>query len=114
METRHWFASPRAAVGFLIHAAELDLNRLVVRSITMPGISATVADEIEALRKVGGEAAVALIRSEPDPTIDALVSTWPKAFNAELALDLGFVPDQSFEEIVAIYREDELGQQQAR
>jgi hypothetical protein len=80
----------------------------------MPGISATVADEIEALRKVGGEAAVALIRSEPDPKIDALVSTWPKAFNAELALALGFVPDQNFDEIVAIYREDELGLWEAR
>ncbi len=50
---RHWFASPRAAIGFLLHAATMDSAALGgQRILTMPGISATVADEIEALRRV--------------------------------------------------------------
>jgi len=35
---RHWFASPRAAIGFLVHAASLDTAQLGARrSLTMPG-----------------------------------------------------------------------------
>src|SRR5207244_11679261 len=42
-EVRHWFASPRAAVGFFITAATIDTTPLGVRrSMTMPGVSATV------------------------------------------------------------------------
>ena len=107
-DTRHWFASPRAAIGFLIRAAEIASDKLTIRSLTMPGISATVAEEIEALRKVGGEKAVKLIREQPNSSILAIVSTWPKAFDARLAIELGFVPDRSFDEIVQIYRQDEL------
>ncbi|MEZ2126374.1 MULTISPECIES: D-erythronate dehydrogenase [unclassified Sinorhizobium] len=109
LDMRHWFASPRAAIGYLVRAAEVDSSKLAVRSLTMPGVSATVADEIEALRKVGGEKAVSLIRHEPDGTIHAIVSTWPKAFDARRALELGFTPDESFDEIVQIYCQDELG-----
>jgi D-erythronate 2-dehydrogenase len=106
---RHWFASPRAAVEFLIHAAELDTARLGAnRSLTMPGLSATVADQIEALRTVAGDAAVALIRPEPDPAVAAIVSGWPEAFEARRARDLGFRGDASFADIIRIYREDDM------
>jgi len=107
-DMRHWFASPRTAIGFLIRAAEVAGPDLAVRTLTMPGVSATVEDQIEALRKVAGDEAVALIREEPDAAIHAIVSTWPKAFDALIALDLGFVPDASFDEIVQIYCRDEL------
>lgn len=107
-DMRHWFASPRAAIGYLVRAAEVASDDLKVRSLTMPGVSATVADEIEALRAVGGEEAVSLIREQFDPATDAIVSTWPKAFDAQRALALGFVPDRTFREIVKIYRTDEL------
>lgn len=108
-DMRHWFASPRAAIGYLVRAAEVEADALTVRSLTMPGVSATVADQIEVLRKLGGEETVRLIREEPDPAIHAIVSTWPKAFDTQRALELGFVADQNFEEIVEIYRRDELG-----
>src|SRR3954464_15008120 len=50
-DVRHWFASPRSAIGFLLHAATIDGARLADgRCLTMPGLSATVADEVEALR----------------------------------------------------------------
>ena len=73
--TRHWCASPRAAVGFFLHAAALDLDRLGPRrSLTMPGFSTTVGEQIEALRRVGGEAAVRLIRRRPDEAIARIVA----------------------------------------
>src|SRR5690606_27763666 len=80
---RHWFASPRAAVGFLRHAAALDTARLgAQRNLTMPGLAATVGDEIAALERVAGAKAVALIKRVPDPTIAGIVAGWPQAFDA--------------------------------
>jgi nucleoside-diphosphate-sugar epimerase len=109
-DVRHWFASPRAAVGFLLHAATLDTRALGNRrSLTMPGLSATVAEEIEALRAVAGEEAVRLIRREPDETIMRIVAGWPRSFDARRARDLGFRAETSFEEIVRAHVEDELG-----
>jgi nucleoside-diphosphate-sugar epimerase len=109
-DVRHWFASPRAAVQFLVHAATLDTVALGLhRSLTMPGVSATVEDEITALRAVAGDQAVALIRDEPDELTARLVSGWPRAFDARRAAALGFAAETRFEQIVRAYVEDELG-----
>jgi len=108
---RHWFASPRAAIGFLLHAAELDTARLGARrALTMPGISATVGEQIEALRRVAGDAAARRIREEPDATIMRIVEGWPRNFDARRATLLGFRADASFDDIIRIHMEDELGQ----
>ena len=106
---RHWFASPRAAIAFLEHAANLDTAQLGTRrNLSMPGVCASVAQQIDALRKVAGEKVTRLIRREPDPTIMRIVSGWPQNFDAKRALALGFRADQSFEEIIRIHIEDEL------
>jgi D-erythronate 2-dehydrogenase len=106
---RHWFASPRAAVGFLLHAAEISAEKLGSRrNLSMPGVSATVGEQIEALRRVAGDKAVALIREEPDPVIQRIVEGWPRNFDARRALALGFRADASFDEIIRIHVADEL------
>ena len=107
---RHWHASPRSAVGFLVHAASIDLQPLGARrSLTMPGVSATVGEQIEALRKIAGDKVVSLIRREPDELVMKIVSGWPQAFEAERAKELGFVADASFDDIIRVHIEDELG-----
>ena len=107
---RHWFASPRAAVGFLLHAAGLDARLLgAQRTLTMPGLSATVSEEIAALERVAGAEPVSRIRHEPDETIATIVAGWPQDFNARRALELGFRGDADFDEIIRIHIEDELG-----
>ena len=106
---RHWFASPRAAVGFLRHAAKIDLAPLGARrNVMLPGLSVTVAEEIEALRRVAGDKAVSLIRRQPNETIATIVSGWAKAFAPRRAEALGFVADKSFDEIIRIYIEDDM------
>ncbi|KQX40448.1 NAD-dependent epimerase [Devosia sp. Root436] len=107
---RHWFASPRAAVGFLLHAASLDTALLGnQRNLTMPGLAATVGEEIAALGRIAGAKATALIRRVPDLVIADIVAGWPKAFEASRAKTLGFRGDSSFDEIIGIHVEDELG-----
>src|SRR4029079_3510155 len=109
---RHWHASPRAAVGFLLHAMTMDLSVLGARrDLSLPGISATVAEQIEALRRVAGEKAVRLIRREPDPVIGKIVSGWPQNFDAKRATALGFKAEKTFDDIIRIHIEDELGGQ---
>jgi nucleoside-diphosphate-sugar epimerase len=106
---RHWFASPRAAVGFLVHASQLKTEKLGARrSLNMPGVSATVAEQIEALRKVAGEKVAQRIRREPDATIQRIVEGWPRNFDAKRAAALGFRADASFADIIRIHIEDEL------
>lgn len=101
---RHWFASPRAAVGFFLRAAEMDLSPLGDRRVlNMPGLSATVAEEIEALRAVAGQAAVNLIRREPDETIMRIVETWPQDFDTARARALGFAAETDFAQIIAAH-----------
>lgn len=109
-DVRHWHASPRAATGFLLHAATMDTNALGNRrNITLPGVSCTVGEQIAALRKVAGEKVVARIRKEPNETIMKIVSGWPRNFEAKRGRELGFVAEQSFEEIIRVHIEDELG-----
>jgi D-erythronate 2-dehydrogenase len=107
---RHWHASPRAAVGFFLHAAEMDLSAIGPRrNLTLPGTSVTVGEQIAALRKIAGDKAAKLIRHEPDPVIGKIVSGWATDFEARRARELGFRADDSFEAIVRAHVEDEHG-----
>ena len=108
-QVRHWHASPRSAVGFLIHAATMDTAAIGPRrALTMPGYSCTVAEQIETLRKVAGENVVKRIRRETDPVIDGIVAGWPRNFDPQRALALGFKAEANFEEIIRVHIEDEL------
>lgn len=107
---RHWHASPRAAVAFLIHAAGLNADQLGSRiALTMPGVCCTVGEQIEALARVAGEKVAARIRREPDAMIMRIVAGWPSRFDARRAVALGFKSEDSFEDIIRIHVEDELG-----
>jgi nucleoside-diphosphate-sugar epimerase len=109
-DVRHWHASPRAATGFLLHAATMDTAALGNRrNLTLPGISCTVGEQIAALRQVAGDKVVARIRREPNETIIKIVAGWPRNFEAKRARELGFAAENSFEEIIRVHIEDELG-----
>lgn len=109
-DVRHWHASPRAAVGFLLHAAALDTRLLGWRrNLTLPGLSVTVGEQIAALRDFAGEKVAARIQRVPDPAIAAIVAGWPRKFDAARASALGFRAETSFAEIIRAHVEDELG-----
>ncbi len=106
---RHWFASPRSAISFCLHAASLPGEKIGPRrNLSMPGLSATVGEEIESLGRIVGQKAVKLIRRESDPTIESIVAGWPTDFDTSRALSLGFQSETSFDDIIRVYLEDEM------
>jgi nucleoside-diphosphate-sugar epimerase len=106
----HWHASPRAAVGFLIHAAGVDREKLGPRvGLTMPGVCCTVAEQIAALRRIAGDKVAGRIRREPDPLVARIVAGWPSRFDPRRALALGFQAEASFDDIIRVHIADELG-----
>ena len=105
---RHWFASPRAAIGFCFRAAEIDTAKIGPRrNLTMPGLSVTVGEMIKSLGRVAGEKPVRLIRREPDPVIMRIVAGWAQNFDPVRARSLGFVAETNFDEIIRAHIEDE-------
>jgi nucleoside-diphosphate-sugar epimerase len=110
-DVRHWHASPRSAVGFLLHAGTMDLAAMGARrNLSMPGMSVTVGEQIAALERVAGKSVVARIKRETDPVITGIVSGWPRDFTTDRALKLGFTTaEKTFDDIIRIHIEDELG-----
>jgi len=110
-EVRHWHASPRSAVGLLIHAATMDTATAGARrNLTMPGLSATVGEEIAALKRVAGDKVSARIKREPDPFIMGIVDGWPRnSTPSGPRRSASPPPNKTFDDIIRIHIEDELG-----
>jgi nucleoside-diphosphate-sugar epimerase len=110
-DVRHWHASPRSAVGFLLHAGTMDTEAMGARrNLSMPGMSVTVGEQIAALERVAGKSVTARIKRQADPVITGIVSGWPRDFTTDRALALGFTTaEKTFDDIIRIHIEDELG-----
>jgi D-erythronate 2-dehydrogenase len=106
----HTHASPRSAVGFLIHAAGLARDALGARiNLSMPGVCCTVAEQIAALRQIAGDRVASRIRRETDPLVARIVEGWPQRIEARRARELGFRAESSFDEIVRIHIDEDRG-----
>jgi nucleoside-diphosphate-sugar epimerase len=104
----HTHASPRAAVGFLIHAAGLARDALGARiNLSMPGVCCTVAEQIAALRRIAGERVAARIRRDQNTVIARIVEGWPQRIEARRARELGFTAESSFDEIIRIHIDED-------
>lgn len=105
--TEMWIASPGSVVRMLLHAFELPAADWgLQRAVNLPGLVASMHEEMAALRKVAGDAAVALIRQEPDEKVIKLVRTWAARFDTARARQMGFTTDTDFESIVRAYVKD--------
>jgi nucleoside-diphosphate-sugar epimerase len=106
----HTHASPRAAIGFLMHAAGLARDALGARiNLSMPGVCCTVAEQIASLRRIAGERVAARIRRAHDPLVARIVDGWPQRIEARRARELGFKAESSFDEIVRIHIDEDRG-----
>ncbi len=107
--TRLWLLSPMRAVAGLIHAASLPNSALTAHPVlNLPGISVSVADIIASVERVGGPEAVARIHMVRDEGIDAIVSSWPGQLDDRIARRMGFTGDETFDEIIRDFVENDL------
>src|SRR3989440_6872701 len=102
-------ASPRRIVAGLVQAFGIPGEAFgTSRSLQLPGFSVSVGEMAAALRRAGGEAAYARIRWQPDPQIQAIVSSWPPSLATSRAEALGFGRDKNIDEVVQAFIEDDL------
>ena len=107
-DTGVWLLSPGKVVEAFIRAHELPSSAWGVnRVVNLAGITATVAEMVEALRKVAGDKVAARVEFKPDARIQAIVKTWPVRFTTERALKLGFAADKDVETVIRDYIRDE-------
>jgi nucleoside-diphosphate-sugar epimerase len=107
-ETGVWLLSPRRVVDAFIHAWELPAAAWgTQRWLNLPGITASVAQMIEALRRVAGDAVARRVVYKADARIQAIVKTWPVNFRTPRALAMGFKPDADVDSIIRDYVADE-------
>jgi nucleoside-diphosphate-sugar epimerase len=105
----HWYLSPRRCIENLIIAAEVPAEALGQnRCFALPGRTHRIGDMVEAMRRVAGDGPVGLIRWEPDPEVQKIVLGWKAHFNPAKALALGFVRDDSFEDNIRFFLEDDI------
>jgi len=103
-----WLLSPRKVVEAFVHAHELESSAWGVnRVVNLPGITVTVKDGVEALRRVAGAAVAARVQYQPEERIQAIVKTWPVRFRTPRALAMGFTADPDIETVIRGYVEDE-------
>ncbi len=106
---RVWVCSPRRAIDWLFHACGMDSATLGRdRGVNPPGLSASIAGMLEALERVAGPAARALVKRVPDAEVEAIVAGWPAAFAATRAPGLGFSRSEPLEEIIHAFIADDL------
>jgi D-erythronate 2-dehydrogenase len=102
--------SPRRVIAALIRAFELPAQAFgATRMLTLPGITVSIGEMVDALQAVAGEGVARRIRWEPDPAIQKIVAGWPAAFDARRARAMGFEADPDFAAIIRAHIEDELG-----
>ena len=107
--TRMWLLSPRAAIANLVAGYEAPAWAFPVsRAVNVPGISVTVGEMIDALRRVAGDEVARRVAFRHDPAIDRIVRTWPRDFDAHAGRALGMRSDADFVSIVRQYIEHDM------
>jgi nucleoside-diphosphate-sugar epimerase len=105
----HWFLSPRRCIENLIIAAEIPAEAWGEnRCIMLPGWTYAIGAMVEAMRRVAGDAPAQRIRWEPDPQLQSIVLGWKAHFNPAKALRLGVRRDDSFEDNIRYFLEDDI------
>lgn len=100
-------ASPTTTITGLLAVAEASREAFGGRTaLNLPALTVTVQQMLDALREVGGDEAVRLVRFEPDATVARIVGGWPACFDSPRARQLGLSPDSDFLSVVRQYVRD--------
>lgn len=76
------------------------------RAVSLPSLTVTVQDMIDALHRVAADRSLGRITVEPDPFIEKIVAGWPLDHAYDRATALGLPREESLDEIVRYYIND--------
>ncbi|OOF59978.1 D-erythronate dehydrogenase [Rodentibacter myodis] len=96
-----WLSSPNTIIENFIHT--LTLPSLPLRSwhvINLPGFTVSVKQMLSDLAEVKGEQILQNVKFEFDEGINNIVASWPAEINCSQALNLGFMVDSNFKEVI--------------
>jgi nucleoside-diphosphate-sugar epimerase len=103
-ETAVALSSPGNTVRGIIRASTASAAEWGARTaVNLPPITTTVGEMAQALERVAGKEATALIDWEPDAQIAKIITSWPSRFAPKRAQALGLAADESFEAILRDY-----------
>jgi D-erythronate 2-dehydrogenase len=103
-DTEAALVSPKKAIEALRCAATSSDDAWGGRTaITLPSLTMTVAEMVEALERVAGPQAGALIDWVPDPEVARIVASWPARVRSDRANRLGLAPDQDFDSVIRMH-----------
>lgn len=108
-EQELWLTSPGVVVKNIVRAATLSSDDLGSwRGVNLPGFCISVREMLQALKVVVGEEVAALVSFERDELISKIVASFPVKFDNSRALNLGFMVDNNFEDVIRAYIRDDL------
>jgi nucleoside-diphosphate-sugar epimerase len=106
--TQMWILSPARVIDAFIHAHDLSATAWGnQRALTLCGITFSVKEGVDALRRIAGEAVAKRVVFKRDERLNTMVRSFPGRFRTDRALAMGFVPDADIESIIRAYIKDE-------
>ncbi|MFF2508234.1 D-erythronate dehydrogenase [Streptomyces sp. NPDC058067] len=104
-------ASPRRTVEGILRIAQAERGAgpgqlTGALPVNLPALTVTVGEMLDTLREVAGDAVADLVKIAPDPAVEAIVGSWPAAFDNMRAAALGLTPDPDFASVVRQYVTD--------
>src|SRR5258707_4020775 len=99
-----WLSSPDTVIHNMVLAAAIEAAALGDwRTVNLPGISVTVKQMLDSLRRMTNAETLARGQFKEDPSISRIVSSWPGAIDNRRALLLGFRVDIGFDQFIRQY-----------
>lgn len=95
-----FLSSPDTVIRNILHAATLKTESLGWRTVNLPGISVTVRQMLDSLKRITDDGTLAKVQFKHDDSINRIVSSWPGAIDNTRALQLGFFADNNFDNFI--------------
>ncbi len=99
-----WILSPGKVLDAFVHAHDLPASAWGAhRAISLPGITFSIREGVEALRRIAGDEVAARVVFKPVERIQNMVKTFPGRFRTDRGIALGFKADTGIDAIIRDY-----------
>ena len=102
--TEMWILSPGKVLDAFIHAHDLPASAWgTQRAVALPGITFSVGEGVEALRRIAGDDVAKRVVFKRDERLNKMVQSFPGRFRTDRAVAMGFQADRDIGSIIQDY-----------